>query len=55
MTPEQWKQRNEAAYPATGRYGRPEAIAAVVLFLCSEAATNVHGIAIPVDGGYVAQ
>ena len=52
---EEWKKRNEASYPATGRYGRPEEIAGVVLFLCSDAASNVHGTAILADGGYVAQ
>lgn len=52
---EDWRKRNEAAFPATGRYGRPEEIASVVLFLCSDAASNIHGAAIPVDGGYTAQ
>jgi NAD(P)-dependent dehydrogenase (short-subunit alcohol dehydrogenase family) len=52
---EDWRTRNEAAFPATGRYGRPEEVASVVLFLCSEAASNIHGSAIPVDGGYTAQ
>jgi NAD(P)-dependent dehydrogenase (short-subunit alcohol dehydrogenase family) len=55
FTPEEWKKRNEASYPSTGRYGRPEEIAGVVLFLCSDAASNVHGTAILSDGGYVAQ
>jgi NAD(P)-dependent dehydrogenase (short-subunit alcohol dehydrogenase family) len=52
---EEWSRRNAAAYPATARYGRPEEIAAVVLFLCSDAASNIHGAAIPVDGAYTAQ
>jgi NAD(P)-dependent dehydrogenase (short-subunit alcohol dehydrogenase family) len=52
---EEWTRRNAAAYPATARYGRPEEIASVVLFLCSNAASNIHGAAIPVDGGYTAQ
>jgi NAD(P)-dependent dehydrogenase (short-subunit alcohol dehydrogenase family) len=52
---EEWTRRNAAAYPATARYGRPGEIATVVLFLCSDAASNIHGAAIPVDGGYTAQ
>jgi len=55
FTPEEWRKRNEAAFPSTGRYGKPEEIAGVVLFLCSDAASNVHGIALLADGGYVAQ
>ena len=55
FTPEEWKKRNEAAFPATGRYGRPDEIAGVVLFLCSDAASNVHGTALLADGGFVAQ
>jgi NAD(P)-dependent dehydrogenase (short-subunit alcohol dehydrogenase family) len=34
------------------RWGRPEEIAAVVLFLCSPAASLIVGQAIAVDGGY---
>lgn len=52
---EEWTRRNAASYPATARYGRPEEVAGVVLFLCSDAASNIHGAAIPVDGAYTAQ
>ena len=38
-----------------GRIGKPEEIANVVLFLCSEDASFVTGLPMPVDGGYVAQ
>jgi NAD(P)-dependent dehydrogenase (short-subunit alcohol dehydrogenase family) len=37
-----------------GRMGRPEDIAAAVLWLCSPAASFILGVALPVDGGFVA-
>lgn len=37
-----------------GRMGRPEEVAAAVLWLCSPAASMVVGVALPVDGGFVA-
>ena len=37
-----------------GRMGRPEEVAAAVLWLCSSAASFVLGVALPVDGGFVA-
>ena len=36
-----------------GRYGRPEEIADVVLWLCSDAASYVTGQSISVDGGFI--
>jgi NAD(P)-dependent dehydrogenase (short-subunit alcohol dehydrogenase family) len=38
-----------------GRIGTPEEVAAAVLWLCSDAAAFVTGIALPIDGGAVAQ
>jgi len=38
-----------------GRIGKPEEIAGAVLFLCSDDASFVTGVPMPVDGGYVAQ
>ncbi|MEZ4502317.1 MAG: glucose 1-dehydrogenase [Dehalococcoidia bacterium] len=38
-----------------GRLGRPEEIASTVVYLCSNAASFVTGVAMPVDGGFVAR
>jgi NAD(P)-dependent dehydrogenase (short-subunit alcohol dehydrogenase family) len=37
-----------------GRLGRPEEIASAVLWMCSPGASMVLGVALPVDGGFVA-
>jgi NAD(P)-dependent dehydrogenase (short-subunit alcohol dehydrogenase family) len=52
-TPEA-EQRFVAAEPI-GRLGRPEEIAAAVVWLSSEAASFLTGVALPVDGGWVAR
>ena len=44
----------EAAHPI-GRIAEPSEIADAVLWLCSEKASFVTGISLPVDGGYTAQ
>jgi NAD(P)-dependent dehydrogenase (short-subunit alcohol dehydrogenase family) len=36
-----------------GRLGKPDEIAAVIVFLCSERASNVEGASWSVDGGTV--
>ncbi|HIM46413.1 MAG TPA: SDR family oxidoreductase, partial [Alphaproteobacteria bacterium] len=40
-----------AAYVPLGRYGEPEDIADVILFLCSDGARYMTGQTIIVDGG----
>ena len=54
FTDEQWQARIDAKYPR-GQVGKPEEVAAVVLFLCSPGASNLHGLALPIDGGFAAQ
>jgi len=38
-----------------GRWAEPSDIAGAVLFLCSHAADYIHGIVLPVDGGWLAR
>ncbi|HWI21348.1 MAG TPA: SDR family oxidoreductase, partial [Baekduia sp.] len=44
-----------ALFQPVGRLAAPAEIAAAALFLFSDAASFIHGTALPVDGGYVAQ
>lgn len=39
----------------SGQFTRPDQIGALTVFLCSEAAANMTGAALPVDGGWTAQ
>jgi 3-oxoacyl-[acyl-carrier protein] reductase len=45
--------REQAAKVPIGRMGTPEEIAAVIVFLCSERASNVAGAVWAADGGVV--
>jgi len=48
--PDDWRTQAEQAVPL-GRFGTAEECAAVITFLCSEAAGYVTGALVPVDGG----
>lgn len=50
----QMRQAVASLHPI-GRMGKPEEIAAMVLWLCSDAASLVTGAAMLVDGGYTAR
>ena len=39
----------------SGNFATPEQIAAMVVFLCSNAASEVRGASLPIDGGWTAQ
>ena len=48
----QWWQEQVKPKVPCGRVGRPEDVANLVLFLCSEKATYINGASIVIDGGY---
>jgi NAD(P)-dependent dehydrogenase (short-subunit alcohol dehydrogenase family) len=53
ISPDEARRRGEQAIPL-GRYGKPEEIAAVAVFLASDRASYVTGANIPMDGGAAA-
>lgn len=48
-----WAEKALKRYPL-GRFGQPEEIASAILYLASDEAAFVTGVALPVDGGYTA-
>jgi len=49
---EQIRQRITSGIPL-GRIAEPSEVAEVILWLCSDAASYVTGVTLPVDGGYI--
>jgi NAD(P)-dependent dehydrogenase (short-subunit alcohol dehydrogenase family) len=35
-----------------GRYGKPEELIGAAIFLCSDAASFITGVVLPIDGGF---
>jgi NAD(P)-dependent dehydrogenase (short-subunit alcohol dehydrogenase family) len=50
MTATEVLERNGRGVPV-GRYGTAEEVAAAVVFLCTDAASYINGVALAVDGG----
>jgi NAD(P)-dependent dehydrogenase (short-subunit alcohol dehydrogenase family) len=48
-----WRARMIGRYPM-GRFGHVDDVAAAILYLASDEASFVTGVALPVDGGYTA-
>jgi NAD(P)-dependent dehydrogenase (short-subunit alcohol dehydrogenase family) len=46
------RARAIVAHTPMGRFGRPEELVGTVQWLCSDAASFVTGVVIPVDGGF---
>jgi 3-hydroxybutyrate dehydrogenase len=55
LSGEEAKQRLLMEKQPSGEFATPEQIGALVLFLCSDAAAQIRGAALPVDGGWTAQ
>ena len=52
--PKEMEEALIASHPVK-RFGSPQEVADVVVFLCSEKASFITGNALPVDGGYMSQ
>jgi 3-oxoacyl-[acyl-carrier protein] reductase len=49
--PPEFRARQSAEEIPVGRYGEPEELAALAVFLASSAAVYITGAVLPVDGG----
>jgi len=52
---EQAKNELLAEKQPSGEFATPEQMGALCVFLCSDAAAQIRGVALPVDGGWTAQ
>jgi len=55
LTPEDARMRLLGEKQPSQEFATPEQLGAVALFLCSDAAAQIRGVALPVDGGWTAQ
>jgi len=55
LSGEEAKRRLLEEKQPSGEFATPEQIGALAVFLCSEAASQIRGAAVPVDGGWTAQ
>jgi len=55
LTEDETRNREITARIPAGRWGRPDDIGGAAVFLASEASRYVHGIVLPVDGGWLAR
>jgi NAD(P)-dependent dehydrogenase (short-subunit alcohol dehydrogenase family) len=53
ITPEEWEKRDKKRIPL-GRFITEDEVAEAALFLVSEKAASITGVALPVDGGFLA-
>ena len=53
ITPEEWEKRDTKRIPL-GRFITEAEVAEAALFLVSEKASGITGVALPVDGGFLA-
>jgi NAD(P)-dependent dehydrogenase (short-subunit alcohol dehydrogenase family) len=53
ITPEEWEERDKKRIPL-GRFITEQEVAEAALFLVSEKASGITGVALPVDGGFLA-
>ncbi|MEM7325222.1 MAG: SDR family NAD(P)-dependent oxidoreductase [Actinomycetota bacterium] len=54
LTPDEVFARNLASIPE-GRIPKPDEVAQAMLYLASDLSSHVTGVALPIDGGYLAQ